>query len=171
MQEPNSPLIDSLLTHAAQAARTLDSQSLAEILDAIPAAVYTTDAQGRLTHFNRAAVEFSGRVPTLGTDQWCVTWKLYHADGRPLPHDECPMAVALKEGRPIRGVEAIAERLRDAGIQLHLSEVKGPVMDQLRRSDFLQRFGGLVFVSQYEALRALDPACAERTVRRAARAV
>ncbi|HWI35106.1 MAG TPA: PAS domain S-box protein [Burkholderiales bacterium] len=110
MQEPNSPLIDSLLTHAAQAARTLDSQSLAEILDAIPAAVYTTDAQGRLTHFNRAAVEFSGRVPTLGTDQWCVTWKLYHADGRPLPHDECPMAVALKEGRPIRGVEAIAER-------------------------------------------------------------
>lgn len=79
--------------------------------------------------------------------------------------------VNLIDASALDSLEAIAERLRDAGIQLHLSEVKGPVMDQLRRSDFLQRFGGLVFVSQYEALRALDPACAERTVRRAARAV
>ena len=44
-----------------------------------------------------------------------------------------------------------------AGIQLHLSEVKGPVMDRLRHSDFLSHFGGQVFISQYEALLALDP--------------
>lgn len=41
---------------------------------------------------------------------WCVTWKLYWPDGTPLPHDECPMAVALKENRPVRDVEAVAER-------------------------------------------------------------
>jgi two-component sensor histidine kinase len=35
---------------------------------------------------------------------------MYWPDGTPLPHDECPMAVALKEGRPIRNVEAVAER-------------------------------------------------------------
>jgi two-component sensor histidine kinase len=39
-----------------------------------------------------------------------VTWKLYWPDGTPLPHDQCPMAIALKEGRPVRGAEAVAER-------------------------------------------------------------
>ena len=81
-----------------------------EMIDALPAAIYTTDAQGRLTHFNPACVEFSGRTPELGTDHWCVTWKLYYPDGTPMPHDECPMAIALKEGRIVRGAEAIAER-------------------------------------------------------------
>jgi PAS domain S-box-containing protein len=81
-----------------------------EMIDALPVAIYTTDAQGRLTYFNPAAVEFSGRKPELGTDQWCVTWKLFHADGSPMAHDECPMAVALKEGRIVQNVEAIAER-------------------------------------------------------------
>ncbi|MCS6304157.1 MAG: response regulator [Nitrospira sp.] len=81
-----------------------------EMIDALPAAIYTTDAQGRLTHFNPAAVEFAGRVPELGTDQWCVTLKLYHSDGTPMPHDECPMAITLKENCVVRGAEAIAER-------------------------------------------------------------
>jgi len=81
-----------------------------EIIDALPTAIYTTDAKGRLTHFNPACVAFSGRTPQLGSDHWCVTWKLYYPDGTPMPHDACPMAIALKEGRIIRGAEAIAER-------------------------------------------------------------
>jgi PAS domain S-box-containing protein len=81
-----------------------------EMIDVLPAAIYTTDAEGRLTHFNPAAVEFSGRVPELGTDHWCVSWKMFLPDGTPLPHDQCPMAVALKEGRIIDGAECIAER-------------------------------------------------------------
>ncbi|HWE97129.1 MAG TPA: ATP-binding protein [Tepidisphaeraceae bacterium] len=81
-----------------------------EMTDSLPTAIYTTDAQGRLTHFNPACIELSGRMPALGSDHWCVTWKLYHPDGTPMPHDECPMAVALKEGRIVRGSEAIAER-------------------------------------------------------------
>ena len=79
------------------------------LLEALPAAVYTTDAEGRITFFNRAAVELSGRTPQLG-EMWCVTWKLFNTDGTALPHDQCPMAVALKENRPIRGVEAVAQR-------------------------------------------------------------
>jgi PAS domain S-box-containing protein len=81
-----------------------------QVLDALPAAIYTTDAQGRVTYFNPAAVELAGRTPTLGNDEWCVTWRLYAPDGTPLSHDECPMALALKEDRAIRGVEALAER-------------------------------------------------------------
>ncbi len=81
-----------------------------EMLDALPAAIYTTDAEGRITHFNPACIEFSGRTPEIGSDHWCVTWKLFYPDGRPMPHDQCPMAIALKTGRVIRGAEAIAER-------------------------------------------------------------
>jgi PAS domain S-box-containing protein len=85
-------------------------QRLQDLLSAIPAAIYTTDAQGRITYYNEAAVEFAGRRPVLGSDQWCVTGKLFHPDGTPLPHDQCPMAIAIKEGRAVRGVEAVAER-------------------------------------------------------------
>jgi len=81
-----------------------------ELLEALPVAVYTTDAQGRITFFNQAAVEFWGRRPEIGTDYWCGSWRLYWADGRPMAHDECPMAIALKERRAVRGKEAIAER-------------------------------------------------------------
>src|SRR5260370_3242119 len=81
-----------------------------ELLEALPVAVYTTDAQGRITFFNQAAADLWGHRPELGSDQWCGSWRLYWPDGRPLPHDQCPMAITLKEGRPVRGMEAIAER-------------------------------------------------------------
>jgi PAS domain S-box-containing protein len=94
----------------AEAALRDSEQRLQDLLSAIPAAIYTTDADGKITYYNEAAVELSGRRPTIGSDEWCVTWKLFWPDGTPLPHEECPMALALKEDRAIRGKEAIAER-------------------------------------------------------------
>lgn len=88
----------------------LPEQHFRQLLDSLPAAIYATDADGRITFYNRAAIELSGREPQLGTDQWCVSWRLLLPDGTPLPHELCPMAVALKEDRPVRGVEIIAER-------------------------------------------------------------
>ena len=55
----------------------------------------------------------------------------------------------------LESLEAINERLRAVGITLHLSEVKGPVMDRLKRSHFLDHLTGGVFLSQYDAWRAL----------------
>ncbi len=81
-----------------------------EIIDALPVAIYMTDAEGRLTHFNRAAVELSGRLPKLGAEYWCVVGKRYFPDGTPMFHDQSPMAVSLRERRPVRGAEVIAER-------------------------------------------------------------
>jgi PAS domain S-box-containing protein len=81
-----------------------------ELLDSLPAAVYTTDAAGRITYFNEAAVELWGHRPMLGSSEWCGSWKLFMPDGTPLRHDECPMAVALKEDRIVRGIEAACER-------------------------------------------------------------
>jgi PAS domain S-box-containing protein len=89
---------------------TEDDGFFHQILDVLPAAVYTTNAVGQITYFNEAAAALWGCRPELGSSEWCGSWKLYWPDGRPLPHDQCPMAIALKEGRPVRGVEAIAER-------------------------------------------------------------
>jgi PAS domain S-box-containing protein len=80
------------------------------LLEALPVAIYTTDPSGRITYFNEAAAEFWGQRPALGTQEWCGSWKLYWPDGTPLAHADCPMALALKENRPIRGMEAVAER-------------------------------------------------------------
>ena len=80
------------------------------ILDALDTPTYLTDKDGNVTYWNRACVEFAGREPTLGSDRWCVTWKLYTTAGELLPHDACPMAVAVKERRVVRNAIAIAER-------------------------------------------------------------
>lgn len=74
----------------------------------------------------------------------------------------CP-AVNLIDASALESLEAIQHRLKDAGVVFHLSEVKGPVMDALHRSDFLDHLkagGGRIFLSQFEAIRTLDPALA-----------
>ena len=66
----------------------------------------------------------------------------------------CP-AVNEIDASALESLEAINHRLRDAGVVFHLSEVKGPVMDRLRRSHFLDDLTGQIFLSQYEAFRTL----------------
>jgi PAS domain S-box-containing protein len=101
------PIVDTLRSNAALRER---ERRFRELLDALPAAVYTTDAAGRITYFNDAAAALWGHRPQLGTSEWCGSWKLFWPDGTPLRHDECPMAIALKEDRVVRGMEAAAER-------------------------------------------------------------
>ncbi|HHY51058.1 MAG TPA: PAS domain S-box protein [Alphaproteobacteria bacterium] len=84
--------------------------SFRRIVDLLPMAVYTTDAEGRITYYNHAAAELWGVRPELGHSEFCGSWKLYYPDGRPMPHSECPMAESLRTGKPIRGKEAVAER-------------------------------------------------------------
>jgi PAS domain-containing protein len=66
-----------------------------DLLELLPAAVYTTDAQGLITFYNQAAAELWGHRPEIGTAQWCGSWRLYWPDGRPMAHDECPIAVTF----------------------------------------------------------------------------
>jgi PAS domain S-box-containing protein len=81
-----------------------------ELFEALPVAVYTTDAEGRITFYNEAAAALWGCRPELGKSEYCGSYRLYWADDTPLPHDQFPMAMTLREKRPIRGMEAIAER-------------------------------------------------------------
>jgi PAS domain S-box-containing protein len=94
----------------AEAALRDSERRLRDLLAAIPAAIYTTDANGTITYYNEAAVEFAGKHPVIGSDKWSIAGKLYWPDGTPLPLDQTPIALAIKEDRPIRGKEAIAER-------------------------------------------------------------
>src|SRR5690606_35786413 len=64
-------------------------------------------------------------------------------------------AVNSIDASALESLGAINHRLADAGTKLHLSEVKGPVMDQLRRSPFLEELSGQVFISQDEAFSDL----------------
>ena len=80
------------------------------LLQALPAAIYATDTAGRITFYNEAAAKLWGCRPEIGKTEFCGSWKLYWPDGSGMAHDQCPMALALKERREIRGVEAIAER-------------------------------------------------------------
>ncbi|MGM0768053.1 MAG: SulP family inorganic anion transporter [Pseudomonadota bacterium] len=66
----------------------------------------------------------------------------------------CP-AVNLIDASALESLEAINERMTDAGVRLHLSEVKGPVMDRLRNTQLLSHLGGRVFLSTFEAWRTL----------------
>ena len=106
----DSSNVVALDTLRSQATLRERERRFRELLDALPAAVYTTDAAGRITYYNEAAAELWGHRPALGSSEWCGSWKLFWPDGTPLPHDECPMAVALKEDRTVRGMEAAAER-------------------------------------------------------------
>ena len=101
------PISATLRSHATLLER---ERRFRELLGALPAAVYTTDAEGRITYYNDAAAELWGSRPTLGSSEWCGSWKLFWPDGTPLPHDQCPMAVALREDRIVRGLEAACER-------------------------------------------------------------
>lgn len=98
-----------------------------DLIQALPAAVYTCDERGRITLYNQAAVALWGREPEIGRDLWCGSWKIYRPDGQPLPLDECPMALTLREGRPIRGREIVIER--PDGTKRHVLPHPEPIWD------------------------------------------
>jgi len=100
--------VDAVVTRVA--GRELVEPQHMDLLQALPLAVYATDAEGWITFYNEAAVALWGRSPVLGRERWCGSWRIYRTDGTLLPHDRCPMAIALRENRAVRDMEAVAER-------------------------------------------------------------
>lgn len=66
-------------------------------------------------------------------------------------------AINAIDASALESLEAIAQRLRDAGVQLHLSEVKGPVMDRLQHTELMHQLSGQVFLTHYQAIQSLTP--------------
>lgn len=119
---------------------------------------------------NRHAVVTSDRVLTIRIDE-----SLYFANARFLEDTVyCVLgnrpdlehlilmcsAVNRIDASGLESLEAINLRLKDAGVTLHLSEIKGPVMDRLKRTHFLDDLTGKVYLQQYEAIQDIDMDCA-----------
>ncbi|MBX2943325.1 MAG: PAS domain S-box protein [Cyclobacteriaceae bacterium] len=80
------------------------------LVENLPKATYTCDAEGRIILYNPACVNLWGRHPDLNKDLWCGSWKILDQKNNPMPVGDCPMARAIKEGRAIRGEEIIIQR-------------------------------------------------------------
>jgi len=76
---------------------------------------------------------------------------------------ECPAVNAI-DASALESLESLNHRLKDGGITFHLSEVKGPVMDRLKRSHFLEELTGKVHLSQFDAVSSINPDLARRTL-------
>ena len=74
-------------------------------------------------------------------------------------------AVNTIDASALESIETINHRLKDAGIKLHLSEVKGPVMDRLQRSNFLQDLTGAVHLTQFDAVSSINPTLASTALK------
>jgi two-component system CheB/CheR fusion protein len=82
------------------------------LLERLPAAAYTCNAEGLITYFNQRAVELWGQAPKLNdpTDKFYGSFKLFSTDGTPMPHDLCWMALEIQENKPYDGYEVVIER-------------------------------------------------------------
>ena len=81
-----------------------------KLIQNLPTPLYTTDTEGRITLYNKAAVELWGREPEVGKELWCGSYKIIRQDGTELPLNECPMAICLKEQQPVKGREILVMR-------------------------------------------------------------
>jgi PAS domain S-box-containing protein len=100
------------------------------LLDTLPAGAYTCDADGLITYFNEQAASIWGRAPKLNdpADRFSGSLKLLDADGEPIRHDECWMALALRENAPFNGQEIVIEQ--PTGTRLTVLAHANPLHDR-----------------------------------------
>ena len=83
-----------------------------QLFDLLPVAIYVCDADGLIIHYNNHAAKLWGRSPKLNdpTDRFCGSYRMYHLDGGPIAHPDCPMGEVLRSGVSIDNREIVVER-------------------------------------------------------------
>uniref|UniRef100_UPI0035947872 ATP-binding protein n=1 Tax=Aquiflexum sp. TaxID=1872584 RepID=UPI0035947872 len=135
----NEGIIDGILFFASDVTELVLARKKAEesenrykeLIQNLPIATYSCDTEGNILLYNKAAAALWGREPEIGIDKWCGSWKVYNENGKPLPLDLCPMAIALKEGRKITDQEIIVERPN--GDMINVLPYPVPFMDSTGR--------------------------------------
>jgi SulP family sulfate permease len=127
-------------------------------------------------NIKRHAVITSPRVLTIRVDEsllftnsrWLEQMVAREVAARPGLSDVVLMCPAVNriDATALESLELILDRLRSAGIRLHLSEVKGPVIDRLAGTEFLAHLSGKIYLSQYQAMAELDPDSVRRAMGR-----
>ncbi len=133
-------LISGRYTHAPQdIAGPIEQQELITALkdsearyralvEGLNTPLYTTDAKGIITMYNKAAADLWGREPQVGRDMWCGSYKIRNTDGSDLPLGDCPMAICLKEGRAVTDQEIIV--VRPDGTERLVAPQPQPIFDE-----------------------------------------
>jgi len=106
-------IIDLRELKTAEAKLRTSEERYKTLFDLIPVAVYTCEADGIIREYNQRAVELWGREPGRNGEKsrFCGSRKIYYPDGRPMRHEECPMARALRgEKLTSKDLEIIVER-------------------------------------------------------------
>jgi len=98
-----------------------------QILENLPVAVYTCDAEGYILMYNKTAEALWGRRPVIGKEKWCGSWKIFYPDGTPMPHDECPMAKVLN-GKLAKNTQEILVECED-GTQRNVLPNPQPILN------------------------------------------
>src|SRR5579863_4220645 len=82
------------------------------MFECLPAGAYACDAEGLITYFNSRAQDIWGRAPALNdsADRYCGSFRMFSSDGAPIKHDDCWMALALRNGRVYSGEEIRIQR-------------------------------------------------------------
>ena len=97
------------------------------LVESLAGPVYACDVDGRITFYNDAAAELWGRRPEPEVDRWSGARRLFSPDGQALVADRCPMALAIRDGVPIRGQHIVIER--PDGVRLHVKANPQPLFD------------------------------------------
>lgn len=124
MESKGNTLVSPFMKEEITTDKNFESLNL---IDELPVAIYTCDIEGRITFFNTAAADLWGRIPEIGKDLWCGSWKIFDASGLPMNLNDCPMAVALREKRKVEGEEIIIER--PDGKRIHVLPNPKPLFD------------------------------------------
>jgi len=98
-----------------------------DLIQHLPEAVYTCDEFGFIQLYNKAAVRLWGREPKPGNDQWCGSWKMFATDKQEQLANDCAMAIAIREGRPVQGDQMIIQR--PDGTHSHVLPYPTPLYD------------------------------------------
>ena len=135
--------------------RLVPDPQFRRLLETLPAAAYTCDPQGLITYYNSHAVDLWGRRPRLNdaVDRFCGSFKLFSSHGVSIAHDECWMALALRNKTEYLGQEILIERangdrrtalahanpiLDDSGVLLGAVNVLVDLTDRRRAEDALK---------------------------------
>jgi PAS domain S-box-containing protein len=130
------------------------------ILEALGVALYATDSQGVITFYNQTAADLWGRTPLVGVDRWNGALQIYSADGKPMALEECPLAVTIREDRPIRGTEVIVER--PDGTRVWVTTYASPLRSATGK--LVGAINAFVDISAHKQARAAGEETVERLV-------
>jgi PAS domain-containing protein len=83
-----------------------------QLFDLLPVAIYVCDSSGLMIYYNSHAAELWGRSPSLNdpSDRFCGSYRMYHLDGGPIEHPDCPMGEVLRSGDSVQNREIVVER-------------------------------------------------------------